>query len=145
MAPAGEMRALPVGTIQRLFGAPGLLLHERCRGRDTAVVSEREVPLSISRETSFHHDTTDPREIEGMLESLARMLCAYRRVETKSGDTMPFLTLADRSGRVECVLFPGVFHRYAREIRAQIVRVEGRVDETLDAVTLVVEHAVALA
>lgn len=72
---AGELRVLPAGTLERLFGAPGLLLHERCRGRDTAVVSGREVPLSISRETSFHRDTTDHREIEGMFEYLAGRAC----------------------------------------------------------------------
>jgi DNA polymerase III alpha subunit len=81
----------------------------------------------------------------GRRVAVAGMPCAYRRIETKSGGTMLFLTLADRSGLVECVLFPDVFHRYAREVRARIVRVEGRVDETLDAVTLVVERAVALA
>lgn len=77
--------------------------------------------------------------------ALTGMPCAWRRVETKSGGGMLFLTLADRSGLAECVLFPGVFQRYAREIGARIVRVEGRVDETLDAVTLVVERAIALA
>jgi DNA polymerase-4 len=76
---AGEMRVLPVGTLERLFGAPGRLLHERCRGRDTAVVSEREVPLSISRETSFHRDTADHQEIEGMLEYLAGRACRTAR------------------------------------------------------------------
>jgi DNA polymerase III alpha subunit len=81
----------------------------------------------------------------GQRIALAGMPCAHRRVETKSGDTLLFLTLADPSGLAECVLFPGVFHRHAREVRAQIVRVEGRVDEALDAVTLVVERAVMLA
>jgi nucleotidyltransferase/DNA polymerase involved in DNA repair len=76
---AGEMRALPVETLERLFGAPGRLLYERCRGRDTAAVNEREVPLSISRETSFHRDTADPGEIEGMLEYLAGRACRTAR------------------------------------------------------------------
>ena len=76
---AGEMRVLPVETLERLFGAAGRLLHERCRGRDTLVVGEREAPLSISRETSFHRDTTDPREIEGMLEYLAGRACRTAR------------------------------------------------------------------
>ena len=76
---AGEMRALPVETLERLFGAPGRLLYERCRGRDTAGVTEREVPLSISRETSFHRDTADLREIEGMLEYLTGRACRTAR------------------------------------------------------------------
>jgi len=75
----GELRVLPVGTLEALFGAPGRLLFERCRGRDTAPVVAREVPLSISRETSFHHDTADPREIEGMLEYLVGRACRTAR------------------------------------------------------------------
>jgi error-prone DNA polymerase len=77
--------------------------------------------------------------------AIAGLPCAYRRVETKSGSTMLFLTLADQSGLAECVLFPGAFRAHAQAVRAQVVRVEGRVDGTLDAVTLVVERAVALA
>ncbi len=77
--------------------------------------------------------------------ALEGMPCAWRRVETKSGGTLLFLTLADHSGLIECVLFPGVFQRCAQAVRARIVRVEGRVDDALGAVTLVVERAVALA
>ena len=72
---AGDLRALPVETLVRLFGAPGRMLYERCRGRDTAVVSAREIPVTVSRETSFHRDTADRAEIEGMLEYLAGRAC----------------------------------------------------------------------
>jgi DNA polymerase-4 len=75
----GELRVLPVGALEALFGAPGRLLYERCRGRDTAPVVSREIPLSISRETSFHHDTADPREIDGMLEYLVGRACRTAR------------------------------------------------------------------
>jgi DNA polymerase-4 len=75
----GELRVLPVGTLEALFGAPGRLLYERCRGRDTAPVVTREIPLSISRETSFHQDTADRREIEGMLEYLVGRACRTTR------------------------------------------------------------------
>jgi DNA polymerase-4 len=66
----GGLRALPAETLVALFGAPGRLLHERCRGRDTAVVSAREIPITISRETSFSRPTGHRAEIEGMLEYL---------------------------------------------------------------------------
>ena len=75
----GELRVLPVGALAALFGAPGRLLYERCRGRDTAPVVSREIPLSIGRETSFHQDTADPREIEGMLEYLVGRACRAAR------------------------------------------------------------------
>jgi len=75
----GEMRALPVAALEALFGAPGRLLFERCRGNDTAPVVAREIPVTISRETSFHRDTGDPAEIDGMLEYLAGRACRATR------------------------------------------------------------------
>ena len=54
---------------------------------------------------------------------------------------MLFLTLADRTGLAECALFPDAYRALAGQIRGQIVRVEGRVDETLGAVTVTVESA----
>ncbi len=62
-----QLREMPRESLQALFGANGLALYERCRGRDSRIVSEREVPKSISRETTFHQDTIDLREIEAML------------------------------------------------------------------------------
>jgi DNA polymerase-4 len=63
----GDLRAFPEDALTRLFGAHGRILFRRCRGEDTAVVEAREIPRSVSRETSFHRDTSDRREIEGML------------------------------------------------------------------------------
>jgi DNA polymerase III subunit alpha len=67
--------------------------------------------------------------------------CAYRRVETKQGGLMLFMTLADKTGLVECVLFPDAYRENAHAVRGQVVRAEGRVDETLGALTLAVERA----
>ncbi|MFH0965379.1 MAG: DNA polymerase IV [Planctomycetota bacterium] len=67
IATIGEMRKLEKESLEALFGASGAALYERCRGRDGAVISQREVPRTISRETAFHEDTADGREIEGML------------------------------------------------------------------------------
>jgi hypothetical protein len=78
-ATIGDLRALPPKVLEALFGANGRLLHERCRGNDTAPVTEREIPLSISRETSFHQDTADRAEIEGMLEYLVGRACRAAR------------------------------------------------------------------
>jgi DNA polymerase-4 len=75
----GDLRALPLEVLVALFGQNGRLLHERCRGRDTAPVSEREIPLSVSRETSFHRDTADRAELEGMLEYLTGRACRTAR------------------------------------------------------------------
>jgi DNA polymerase-4 len=62
-----EMRLLSRESLRAMLGIPGLLLHERCRGEDTQPISRREIPRSISRETSFHEDVIDRGTIEGTL------------------------------------------------------------------------------
>jgi DNA polymerase III alpha subunit len=82
--------------------------------------------------------------VSGERVTLVGLRCAARRVETRQGGLMLFTTLADRSGLAECVLFPESYRAYADAVQASILRIEGRVDRTLDAVTVVVERAVAL-
>jgi DNA polymerase-4 len=95
----GELRALSAEALEALFGAPGRLLHGRCRGHDTAPVHEREVPVSISRETSFHRDTADRLEIEGMLEYLASRACrAARELELTARTVSVRLGYSDGQG-----------------------------------------------
>jgi DNA polymerase III alpha subunit len=84
-------------------------------------------------------------ERAGRRVSVAGLPCAYRRVETKSGGQMLFMTLADESGLVECTFFPEAYRRLAGAIRGQVVRVSGRVEQALDAVSVTVERADALA
>jgi DNA polymerase III alpha subunit len=81
----------------------------------------------------------------GRRASVIGLPCAWRRVETKRGERMLFMTLADRSGLAECVLFPDAFRAHAAALRGQVVRAEGRVDEVLGAVTLNTERAIVLA
>jgi DNA-directed DNA polymerase III PolC len=76
----------------------------------------------------------------GRRVAVAGMPCAYRRVETKQGGLMLFMTLADRTGLVECVLFPDAYRAHAGQVNGEVVRAEGRVDETLGAVTVSVER-----
>lgn len=95
----GDLRALPVEVLEALFGAPGRLLYERCRGRDTAAVHAREIPQSISRETSFHRDTADPVEIEGMLDYLVGRACrTARELDLKPRTVAVRLRYADGVG-----------------------------------------------
>ena len=95
----GDLRALPVEVLVTLFGQNGRLLYERCRGRDTAPVVEREIPLSISRETSFHHDTSDRAEIEGMVEYLVGRACrAARELAIKPRTVAARLRYSDGEG-----------------------------------------------
>jgi DNA polymerase-4 len=65
-----ELRRLPRRTLVDLCGRNGAVLYERARGRDTRAVSKREVPSTISRETTFHAETADPAEVRAMLHYL---------------------------------------------------------------------------
>jgi DNA polymerase-4 len=95
----GDLRVLEPAVLEALFGAPGRMLYERCRGRDTAVVIAREVPQSIARETSFHRDTADRAEIEGMLEYLVGRACrTARELEIKPRTISVRLRYSDGEG-----------------------------------------------
>ena len=67
--------------------------------------------------------------------------CAARRVESKHGGIVLFTTLAGHTGLIECVLFPDTYKRWGQHMRGELVRAEGRVDETLGAFTVVIERA----
>lgn len=126
----GELRALPVAALEALFGAPGRLLFERCRGRDTAPVTAREMPLTLSRETSFHQDTGDPAEIEGMLDYLTGRACRATRELGLSARTVAVrLRYSDgegaeqaRSLRTPSAVDPVVFALALELLRRQFTR-----------------------
>lgn len=80
----------------------------------------------------------------GRRVAIAGIPCASRRVESKNGGHVLFTTLADESGVAECVLFPRDYPRLGLSMRSEIVRAEGRVDDSLGALTLVVERATAV-
>ena len=74
-----EFREIPVETLEAMFGKNGRYLHERARGEDTRPIQPREIPRTISRETTFHKETSHRREIEGMFfYLLERALGAVR-------------------------------------------------------------------
>jgi DNA polymerase-4 len=108
----GALRALPVAALEALFGAPGRLLFERCRGNDTAPVVAREIPVTISRETSFHRDTGDLAEVDGMLEYLVGRACRATRE----------LALAARTVAVRLRYSDGEGVEQARSLRSPSAR-----------------------
>jgi len=67
----GQMRSIPLEGWTRLFGKKGVVLYERCRGKDTRIIAEKEIPQSISRESAFHEQTSDSVEVEAMIHYLA--------------------------------------------------------------------------
>jgi DNA polymerase III alpha subunit len=78
--------------------------------------------------------------MRGRRVKMAGVVAAHRRVATKTGQTMMFLTLDDVEGLFECTLFPAVFRRYGvllRDLGPYVV--EGRAEEQYGAVTVNVE------
>ncbi|MBI4564949.1 MAG: DNA polymerase IV [Planctomycetes bacterium] len=76
-----DLRALSREVFKAMLGKNGLHLYERCRGRDTRPVHEREIPTTISRETSVHRPTGDAAEIRAFLQYLAeRALRTIRKL-----------------------------------------------------------------
>lgn len=73
------------------------------------------------------------------------ILSAARRVPTKQGESMAFLTLEDASGLAECTLFPPVFAREAPKIRGGwLLYARGKVESPHGAATLTVDSIEAL-
>jgi DNA polymerase-4 len=65
-----ELRGLSRESLRAMFGRRGEVLYERCRGRDAEATRPAAVPKTISRETTFHEPTDDPKQIHGMLQYL---------------------------------------------------------------------------
>jgi DNA polymerase III alpha subunit len=77
---------------------------------------------------------------------LTGLAAACRRVPTKSGQRMFFLTLDDGTGLAECTLFPAAFGRSAHVFTGLgPYVVEGRVESQYGAVTVNVESCTRLA
>ena len=74
-----DVAALGADQLARLLGPHGRVLHERASGRDTRPVSEREIPTSISRTTSFDPPAIAPAVIAGHLAYLVERAARQAR------------------------------------------------------------------
>ena len=102
-------------------------------------------PLDVWLDAEARRGATPAAEIErhvGRRVTVTGLPCAYRRIETKSGGLMLFISIVDQSGIVECVLFPDAYRRFADAVRGEVLSMEGRIDDTLGAITLCVERVV---
>jgi DNA polymerase III alpha subunit len=78
--------------------------------------------------------------------SAVGMLAAARRVRTKRGESMLFLTLEDESGLVECTLFPPAYARFGAIIRGGwLLHAAGTIEAPFGAPTLTVDRLAAVA
>jgi len=103
-----QLRELPEQALHGLFGrALGHALWERAWGRDTRVVSIREIPGSIRRETSLHQPTIDRRELKAMLHYLAsRAGREMRRLGLACRTVSAHLRYTDGEGCARASSFP---------------------------------------
>jgi DNA polymerase III alpha subunit len=80
------------------------------------------------------------RRHAGKRITVAGWLVTTRRAVTKNHEYMKFLTIEDRHGVVEAVVFPDVYRRSGRSLSsAGCFRVTGTVKEQFGAVSLVAE------
>jgi DNA polymerase-4 len=128
----GDLRVFPLPILERMFGAPGRALFERCRGVDTRPVETREIPQSISRETAFHEPAANPREIEGMLYYLTERAARHARGLGLAARTIDVWIDYVESGRERCQRSLGepsdqdavLFDRAVRILRGLLTRRE---------------------
>ena len=126
-----ELPELPLDDLVRgEFGATGLWFSAH--------------PLDVLVPPTAHEGCTRAADLQhhvGQRVTVCGIPCAARRVESKTGGIVLFTTLADHSGLIECVLFPDTYKRWGQHMRGEVVRAHGRVDETLGALTVVIERA----
>ena len=67
---AADLRGLARHMLADLFGAAGLVLFERCRGRDIGPCRRSEFPRAVSRQTDLAGLETNPDVLEARLRSL---------------------------------------------------------------------------
>ncbi|OAZ97242.1 DNA polymerase III subunit alpha [Halomonas sp. G11] len=82
---------------------------------------ERELKRFVSTRISDLKASWEPQRIAGLV-------VAMRTMKSKRGDTMAFITLDDRTGRIEASLFGELFEQVRGQIAAdEVVIVEGEV------------------
>ena len=82
---------------------------------------ERELKRFVSTRISDLKPSRDPQRVAGLVVGV-------RTMKSKRGDTMAFITLDDRTGRIEASLFGEVFEQLRGQIESdQVLIVEGEV------------------
>ncbi len=70
---------------------------------------------------------------DGMPVSMGGMISAYKKLKTKSGSFMAFVTVEDLYGSVECVCFPKVYDKIRNFLEAdKVVSVSGKMSIDAD-------------
>jgi len=106
-------------------------------------------PMKLYRRHLQQHDQIPANRIHDFIGRRIRFagwLVTGKRVQTKHGDTMEFLTFEDESGLVETTFFPKTYERFCHMVdRNRPYVLEGKVDVDWGAATLTVDHVAPLA
>jgi DNA polymerase-3 subunit alpha/error-prone DNA polymerase len=105
--------------------------------------------MQLYRRLLLQHDPVPATRMHdhiGRRIRFAGWLVTGKRVQTKHGDTMEFLTFEDESGLVEATFFPKTYERFCHMVdRNRPYVLEGKVEVDWGAATLTVDHVTPLA
>ena len=105
-------------------------------------------PMALYRPRLRQIDPVPARRLNdfvGQRICLAGWLVTGKRVQTKHGETMEFLTFEDESGIVETTFFPKTYERFCHMVdRNRPYVLKGKVEMDWGATTLTVDHVTAL-
>jgi len=84
-----------------------------------------------------HSITALPEARKEQTVKVAGMIVELKRIQTKKGEAMAFLTVEDKTAMVEVVVFPQVYAKHADLLdKERLVILEGRVEQQDDTVKL---------
>ncbi len=108
------------------FGQMGDRLYSLARGQDTRRVNRDEKLKSISKETTFFEDTSDPDILDGHIWRLAEQVADRAKAKTLSGRTVTlklkrsdFQTITRRHSLTDPTQLTDRIYRSARDLFAQ--------------------------
>jgi DNA polymerase III subunit alpha len=102
---------------------------------------------------SIYDDVLKKKGLKPLIGSLSEgkrhMVCIYitaiKKIRTKRGDSMAFLTISDPSGEVEAVIFPEQFKKYGILLQqGQIVLIEGKTEDREGKRQFIIQKAVSV-
>ena len=100
---------------------------------------------ALERYTKFIH-ARDKKKYIGKTVRMVGWMITTRRVKTKRGETMRFLSCEDLTGTFECVLFPEVYRKCGHLIRSRgPYIITGRVENDFGHTPITVEKLTTLA
>ena len=84
----GQLAALPVATLEGLFGRHGGLIWQRSHGIDASPVGGEPRSRSISREGTFGSDVNDPEHLRAVLRAFSESVGSQLRQQGKRARTV---------------------------------------------------------